>query len=106
MSEYALLVTGIPECKLSVPELRDQQARYRRVAQWVDELRRDGREVVVRLTPGADQDLVREVVAVERDCCPFYAISYDAGAGILRFGVDEPSLEPALEAIEYALRRE
>ena len=38
--------------------------------------------------------------------CPFYAITYDPGAGILRFGVDEPSLEPALEAIEYALRRE
>jgi hypothetical protein len=99
-------VTEIPECKLSVPELGDQQARYRRVAPWVDELRRDGREVVVRLSPGADRDLVREVVAIERDCCPFYAISYDADRGIVRFGVDEPRHEPALEAIEYALRRE
>jgi hypothetical protein len=99
-------MTEIPECKLSVPELREQQARYRRVSQWVEELRREGPAVVVRLGPGADRELVREVVAIESDCCPFYAISYDPEEGILRFGVDEPGLEPALDAIEYALRTE
>jgi hypothetical protein len=94
----------IPECKLSVPELREQHARYRRVAQWVEELHREGGAVVARLSPQADRDLVRATVAIERECCPFFEIAYDADAGVLRYGVGVPDHEPALEAIEYALR--
>ena len=94
----------IPECKLSVPELREQHARYRRVAQWVEELHREGGAVVARLSPQADRDLVRATVAIERECCPFFEIGYDAAERLLSVSVSSEEHAPALQAIAHSLR--
>jgi hypothetical protein len=42
------------------------------------------------------------VIAVERECCPFFAFEFDDGSRRLRVGVREPDAAAALDALAVA----
>ena len=95
----------VAECKLDLAGLREQQARYARVARDVSALERDPLTITASLSADADDDLVTELVAVERECCPFFSIDWRPAERRLTFGVAGEAHAPALDAIEYALGR-
>src|SRR2546423_752127 len=90
------------ECKLELPELRTQRDRYRRVAGSVKGIERTETRLAAVLEPEIDRGLVDELVAVERDCCPFFTIDWDRDARRLAFAV-RPEHGLALDAIAEAL---
>ena len=44
-----------------------------------------------------------KLIAVERECCPFYELDYNPSARHLTIVVDQAEHEPALRAIAYSL---
>jgi hypothetical protein len=47
--------------------------------------------------------VVKELVAVERRCCPFFDLSWEPEERLLSISVSRADDEPALDAIAYAL---
>jgi hypothetical protein len=47
--------------------------------------------------------VVEQLVAVERECCPFFTIDWEPATRVLSFAVCDSEHEPALDAIEHAL---
>jgi hypothetical protein len=94
------MATELPlaQCSLDAPGLRAQLARYRAVGSTIESLEREPNLLTARLS-GADDALVRELIAVERGCCPMFRIQWSEP--VLTVAADEP---PALDAIEHALR--
>jgi hypothetical protein len=90
-------------CTLTPEEFRAQRARYAHVASAVEAGRREGDRVEVRLSPSLDAGVLEELIAVERECCPFFTLSYDASARILGIGVEDPRYSRALDPIAEAL---
>lgn len=66
-------------------------------------IERSRRRVVIALPEATDLKLVSETVAIERECCPFFAVSWDRNARHLAFAVSRIADEPALEAIVFSL---
>lgn len=50
-----------------------------------------------------DLDTLDQVIAVERECCPFFGFEFDPQTLRLRVTVDDQSMAPALDAISDAL---
>ena len=92
-----------PSCALDAEGLRAQAKRYRRAGEGAELLERTRRRIALRVREGADLGEVSEAVAIERECCPFYAISWDPGTRELAFAVERAEHEPALAAIAFAL---
>jgi len=92
----------VDDCTLSAGGLAAQLGRFERLATHVVELRRLPDAVELAFGPGLDEALLREVVEVERECCPFFAINVGEH-GRLRIGVEDRSRRPALEALADAL---
>jgi hypothetical protein len=88
----------LAQCSLDAAGLREQLARYATVGRAITSLDRKPHEIKAHLD-GADPVLVRELIEVERDCCPMFRMEWDEP--VLTVAADEP---PALDAIEYALR--
>jgi hypothetical protein len=100
-----LSMTGhIAECKLDLDGLRRQRDRYRRLGLSAEAVERTGETLAIRFSADLSEALLRETLAVEADCCPFYRFDYSAPSRRLRIGVAESDQLPALDAIEYALR--
>ena len=57
----------------------------------------------VAFAPGVDDDLVREVVATERECCSFLDLEYVAGDRVLRVGSDDPRGIEVMDRLEEVL---
>jgi len=93
----------IGQCALDADGLRSQAERYRRIGEHVASFERESLAFVVALDEGVDAALVEETVGVERECCPFFALDYDATERRLRVGVRDDTHAPALEAIAFAL---
>ena len=93
----------IAECRLDLEGLRTQRDRYREIGEQIDRLEREPQRLEVMLRPEADPALVRETIAVERECCPFYEIGYDPDARLLSLSVETAEQDPALDAIRFAL---
>jgi hypothetical protein len=94
----------VPEtCSLSEDGVRAQIGRYRTIGEGsrvrqLDEMTLEaviGREVA--------EELIEELVATERACCPFFALDWSAGERRLVVGVSKPSDKPALDLIASAL---
>jgi hypothetical protein len=83
--------------------MRRQLDRYRRFGVGARVIERSRRRVVIALPQNADRELVSETVAIERECCPFFAVGWDRHARRLSFAVSRAADEPALEAILFAL---
>lgn len=89
-----------PLCSLSDPELREQLARYpscRRICGS------PGVERVIRVTRSVPGPLVEKLVQVERQCCPFFQLSWDGPSRYLLISVSATGQAPALDAVTYAL---
>ena len=93
-----------PSCALDETSLQAQVARYRRAGRGARPLERTPRRLRVELAADIDSALVREIVAVERECCPFFTIGWEEHSPRhLSISVDRAEDEPVLDAIEIAL---
>jgi hypothetical protein len=92
-----------PSCDLDQSGLRRQLERYRRAGSGAVLVERTRRCLVVDLDEHVDRSAVEEAIAVERECCPFFTIGWEAERRRLTVSVSQPEHEPALDAILYAL---
>jgi hypothetical protein len=92
-----------PHCALDRAGVRDQGARYARLAPSVAAITREPEALTVEFGPELDGDLLEEALAVERRCCPFFTLDYDEPQGRLRASVSDADHAPALDALADAL---
>jgi len=101
MADEAMAVPR--SCSLDAAGVQAQGARYRRAGEGAVLLRSDDRRLEVVVGEGADRAEVDQLVAVERECCPFFEIDWAPDTRRLSFGVSRDEDSPALGAIEHAL---
>jgi hypothetical protein len=92
-----------PSCALDEAGLRLQLERYRAAGHGARLLERTPSRLLVELDPAVQIELVDELVAVERECCPFFVLAWEPDLRRLSVSVSELEHEPALEAIAFAL---
>jgi hypothetical protein len=97
------LTTPIAECKLDLDGLRRQRERYRRLGGSAESIERADDKLLVWFGTDLDEALLRETLAVEAECCPFFNFDYSPEQQRLRIGVDRREQLPALDALAYAL---
>jgi hypothetical protein len=88
-------------CSLDAAGLAAQRDRYDRLAALVTATDRGPQRLTVRFDPAVDHALLAETLAIEAECCPFFAIALTGDTA--RLTVPSPDLDPALDAIAYAL---
>jgi hypothetical protein len=93
----------IPSCALDAAGVEDQRARYEALSRSVKHIERTDGAVLVVFDRDLDREQLREALSVERDCCPFLELSFDAQSRRLRATVTAPDQLPALEAVAYGL---
>jgi hypothetical protein len=93
----------IAECRLDVPGLQVQRERYRRLGESVEAVERAPQAFTVRFDDGLDAGLLEETLAVERECCPFFGLAFDAERRRLTVSVEDHEQAPALDALLFAL---
>jgi hypothetical protein len=92
-----------PACALDESGLRSQLERYRQAGRNARLIERTPRHLVADLDADVDTELVAETVAVERECCPFFALTWEPSRRRLTVSVSRAAYEPALDAIAFAL---
>ena len=92
-----------PNCALDESGLRSQLERYRRAGQNARLIERTSRCLVADLDEQVDTDLVTETIAVERECCPFFDLTWEPDRRRLTVSVSQSPREPTLDAIAFAL---
>jgi len=92
------------ECSLDLNGAADQGRRYAAIGSSLERMDREPLRLTARFGPALDEKLLSEALAIERDCCPFFAIEYEGGSRRLSFSVADAEHGPALDAIEAALR--
>ena len=80
-----------------------QGARYARLAGDVSEASREPRRLEVSFAESYDRALLDQAIAVERECCPFFAIELDHGARRLVIELPEGEDTLLLDGITTAL---
>jgi hypothetical protein len=88
-------------CSLDEAGLTRQVQRYRAAGAGATVIERTPNLIEIEVG-GADDETIAELVAVERECCPFYRLDYDRGTRRLTIAVGD-EYRPAIEAIAYAL---
>jgi hypothetical protein len=99
MNELPLLA----ECHLDAEGLRLQRDRYRKLGGHAREVRRDTDRLTVTFSSEVDPGLLEETLAVESECCPFFAFDYSSAERRLIVEVSRSDQRPALDALAYAL---
>jgi hypothetical protein len=91
-------------CALDDSGLGEQIDRYRRLGSTA--LSIEDRDAWLVITFGADVDfdLLREALSIERDCCSFFTLDYDASTRRLSIGIDDPARADALTMLRSAVR--
>ncbi|HWX74996.1 MAG TPA: hypothetical protein VNZ05_06805 [Solirubrobacteraceae bacterium] len=97
------VVPMFPSCALDEAGLRKQYERYREVGVGARVLERRRRRLTVDLDQQVDPKLVAELLAVERECCPFLELGWEQSERRLTAAVSRTEHEPALDAIAFAL---
>jgi hypothetical protein len=96
---------GLPlACSLDESGMAAQRARYAVVARHVRSLASGERSLRARLDESLDGAVLRELIDVERECCPFFEIAYDPSEHLLSVSVATDEHAPALQAIAHSLR--
>jgi hypothetical protein len=95
----------IAQCELDGAGLVAQRERYLRLSASVDGLERQPGQLLVRFGPEVDVALVEETLAIERRCCPFFRLAFDASTRRLEIAVEHTDEDPALDALQFALTR-
>ncbi len=92
-----------PSCALDESGLRSQLERYRQAGRNARLIERTPRRLVADLGDDVDAELVAQAIAVEQECCPFFALTWERDRRRLTVAVSQPAEEPALDAIAFAL---
>jgi hypothetical protein len=92
-----------PSCALDESGLRSQLERYRQAGRNARLIERTPRRLVADLDESVDAELVKEAIAVERECCPFFLLGWEPDRRRLTVSVSQAAYEPALDAIALAL---
>ncbi len=90
-------------CALDAAGASAQLSRYRRAGAGAVVLERTPRRLSVRLIDSVPEELVHELVEIERECCSFFALDWDRNVRQLTIAVSRSEEEPALDAIACAL---
>ena len=90
-------------CSLTEDELQAQIQRYRTVGQSAHTKRRVGMSIELGLGPQVSNELIEELVATERRCCPFFRLDWRPDERELVVAVASVEHRPALEQIASAL---
>jgi hypothetical protein len=90
-------------CALDGSGALEQRQRYRVAGAGARVVERNDARLVVALAPDIQAHLIDELIAVERECCPFLGMDWQAGERRLEVSVSRPEHAPALDAIAYAL---
>jgi hypothetical protein len=93
----------IPSCALDEAGVREQRARYARLAPSVTLIEREAEAILIQFEESFDQGTLDQALAVERACCPFFQFEFDESNRRLRTTVREAEQLPALDAIAHAL---
>jgi hypothetical protein len=88
-------------CSLDANGRAEQIARYAALAPSVRAAVRESLSLEVEFEPGFDRALLDELVAVERECCPFLTI--DVEDARLRIAVEEHADTPMLDVFTEVL---
>lgn len=92
-----------PSCALDETGLREQAERYRQAGEGASVVDHSPRCLVVDLDQRVDPRLIDELIAIERECCPFFDLSWKPEIRRLTVSVSRAEHEPALDAISFAL---
>jgi hypothetical protein len=90
-------------CRLDGAELRGQADRYRQLGATATRVERENGTLTTRFSADLDERLLDETIAIERDCCSFFDISYQRAERRLAISVHDPEHAPALDALQVAL---
>jgi hypothetical protein len=93
----------IAECNLDLEGSRRQRDRYRALGDQAAAVRRESDSLTIDFNPELDRELLEKTIAVEKDCCPFFAFDYSPEERILTIEVSRDEQRPALDALAYAL---
>jgi hypothetical protein len=104
MSQRRDLPMAPAGCTLDDSGLGEQLDRYRRLGARAVTVQDGDGGLVITFGVDVDVDLLRETVAIERACCSFFTLDYDASARRLSIGVDDPTRADALAVLLSALR--
>jgi SAM-dependent methyltransferase len=91
-----------PSCALDWRGLSEQLDRYRQIGKGARLIERSAHRVVVEVA-SEDARYVEPAIAVERECCPFFAMTWQPDDHRLTVAVAEAKHAPALDAIALAL---
>jgi hypothetical protein len=83
--------------------LRRQLERYRRAGRGATLVERTARGFTVDLNRRVAAGLVEDMIATERECCPFFDLRWEPEERRLKISVSRPEHQPALDAIAFAL---
>lgn len=92
-----------PSCSLDEAGLRQQLERYRQAGRYARLFERTPRSLAIDFEPRVDVGLVEQTIAVERECCPFFDLRWEADVRRLTISVSQAEHQPALDAIAFAL---
>ncbi len=92
-----------PSCALDAAGLLAQRERYRRAGRGARIIQRTPRRVVLDLGARVDATNVDELIAVERECCPFFDLQWALESRQLSVSVSLAEHEPGIDAILEAL---
>jgi hypothetical protein len=98
------LPMAIAGCGLDQAALQEQLGRYRRLGAGATVTRSSALELTARFDIEPDRDLMRATLAVERECCSFFALEYAESERRLTVSVADPERAPALDALAAALQ--
>jgi hypothetical protein len=90
-------------CALDQHDLRAQLERYRTAGEGASVIARTRRQLTVELDARVDAQLVDELLATERACCPFFSLTWQPETRRMTFSVAASADEPALDGIAVAL---
>jgi hypothetical protein len=90
-------------CALDDAALAEQLDRFRRIGEHALWVRRLPGELTVVLEADLDDELLTETLAVERGCCPFFALIWDERTRQLTIAAREQH-QAAFERIAEAFR--
>ena len=90
-------------CALDERGIQQQLKRYRELGRCATATERTPRRLTIELDERVGGQLVSELLATERECCPFFDLVWEPGPRRLTFAVSEAAHEPALQAISMAL---
>jgi hypothetical protein len=93
----------VASCALDEAGMREQRARFARLAPGIAGVTREPEAVLISFQEGFDREALDSTLAVERQCCPFFRFEVDDEARRLRVTVQEPEQLPALDAIAHAM---